>query len=223
MRSGLVAVGLALVVVGAVVGYTGISIVGPTQSRGFTQALSVPNIMPFHQRVDVVHVTNSSSATFVVSWTSTQALNVTLYQGVPCGSSSGYCETAGPLAQWPSNTSGQWSHNGRVTDPYLLAIENLQPSNTSLVGSLAESYPDGHGSAPTSTVLTILAGGVLLIAIGGLALFLGLFLRSGVYSEPESLSPRYAHELDRAADPLDEPFDEDLGPEEDVPGPPGTH
>jgi hypothetical protein len=224
VRPGLVAVGIALVVVGVLVGYVGLSTPGSPISKGLSREFSVPEVLPAHQRIDIVTVVNSTSANFVLSWTSTAPLNVTLFQGVACSSASGFCTSGPPLASWPSNTSGGWLHSGTVVNPYLLDVDNHQSSNVSLAGSLAESYPDGTGPAPTSTVVTLLAGGVLLVVIGGLALFLGLFLRSGVYAEPEPLVPRYAHELDRSGvDPLDEPFEEEPDSDEEPPGYPPAH
>lgn len=218
VRPGLVAIGLALVLVGAVVGYTGLSIPGVSVPAGFTETISAPNVAPSHERVDVISVMNTSSGTFAISWTSTQNLNVSLYQGVACTSASHYCESGLALARWPANSSGNWKHAGGIVNPYLLTIQNLEATNVSLAGSLAESYPGGTGAPPASAVVTILAGAVLLVAIGGMALFLGLFLRGGVYSEPESVTPRYAHELESPGDPLDEPFDEDPQPDEEPPG-----
>lgn len=224
MRPGLVAIGIALVVVGGLVCYVGLSVPGSTIAKGLTREISVPDILPAHQRIDVVAVANSSSGSFVFSWTATQPLNVSLYQGVPCSSASGFCESGAALTKWSANTTGGWSHSGAIVSPYLLAIENPQATNVSLTGSLAETYPDGTTAPPTSMLLTILAGGVLLVVIGGLALFLGLFLRGGVYSEPDSVPPRYAHELERSGvDPLDEPFDEGLDSDEEPPGYPPAH
>ena len=226
MRPGLVAIGLALVAVGALVGYTGFSIQGTSQSTGFIRAISAPNIAPHQDRVLVVSVVNSSVGSFALSWSATAALNVSLFQGVPCNSVSRYCSSGPALAAWPGLATGNWSRSGAIVTPYLLSMENLGKANATLVGSMAESYPDGTRPPPTTTVLTVLAGAILLVAIGGMALFLGLFLRGGVYTEPESVSPRYAHELDRpegAVDPLDEPFEEDLESDEEPPGPRGAH
>jgi hypothetical protein len=222
VRPGLVVVGLALLAVGGVVGYAGLTLPGTGYASGLTETISAPNIAPAQLRVVEITVTNSSSGSFSLSWASPATLNVSLYQGVACPSPAHYCESGRALADWPANTSGNWRHTGTIMSPYLLAMQNPGSANVTLEGSLAESYPDGTSPAPTSTVLTVLAGGVLLVTIGGLALFLGLFLRRGVYAEPESVPPRYAHELDRPRegyiDPLDEPFDEEADATEEPGG-----
>jgi hypothetical protein len=223
VRPGLVAIGVAFAIIGAVVGYTAFTVTGSTITVGLTETISAPNIAPNQDRIDVISLANTSAGTFVLSWTANQTLTVNLYQGVPCTSVSHYCASGAALVTWPSNGSGDWRHSGRIVTPYLLSMYSTRATNVTLEGSLAESYPDGANPPPATTVLTILSGGILLVTIGGLSLFLGLFLRGNVYSEPESVMPRYAHELGRPGDPLDEPFEEDLESDEEPAAPSRGH
>lgn len=220
----MVAVGLALAIVGAGVILSGfLAPVNPGSTTARLSSISAPNIVPNQTRVAQISMTNTSSGYFEISWSSTHDLSVTLYQGVRCSGPSGYCISGPALVAWPSNTSGSWNRTGPLSFPYLLSMYNLALINISLRGTLAESFTTGPNSLPTWAMVIILAGGVTLLAIGALAVFLGLFLRSGVYTVPESVTPRYAHELDRPGDPLDEPFDDEGAPDLQGPDPPPTH
>jgi hypothetical protein len=166
----------------------------------------------------VIPGTNSSTGTLEFTWSATHSIAVAVYQGVPCSAASHYCISGSALANWPANSTGAWNRSGALTFPYLLSMQNSEFANATLRGSVAESFTVQMASVPTWTLLLILAGGVLLVAIGALAVFLGLFLRSGVYTEPEHVTPRYAHELAKPGDPLDEPFEP--GPGSDGRSPP---
>ena len=210
MRTGLVAVGLALAVVGVAVTMSGVLIpASQTTSEARLNVLTVPGLVTNETRIAVILMTNTSSGTLDFSWSANHSIAVALYQGTPCSGVSHYCSLGAALADWPAALSGSWNTTGLLTFPYLLSMENTEPTNATLRGTVAESFSFGTTTLPTWAVISILAGGVLLVVIGAMAVFLGLFLRAGVYSEPESVTPRYAHELARPGDPLDEPFDEE--------------
>ncbi len=225
MRTGLLAIGVALAVVGAILGVTGFILPGTTPSHTYTQtrAISAPNIVPYQDRVGVVSGVNTSSGTFSISWSSTQTLAVSLYQGIPCSSVSHYCMSGPALVSWSANASGLWTHSGALTFPFLLSLYNTHLSNTSFAGSALESYATNSNNIPGWAELTILAGAVLLVALGGMAAFLGLFLRRGVYDEPAPVLPRYPAPVPRDHDPLDDPFEDDADLESDGPEPPAAH
>jgi hypothetical protein len=221
VRTGLLAVGLALALVGAGVTLSGFLIpTGHSTTEARLNTISAPNIAYEQTRVGLIWMTNTSSGTLAFSWSATHAITVAIYQGVPCSSGAHYCASGAPMVDWPSNSSGAWNRSGGMTFPFLLSMQNVQVTNATLRGTLAESFVIDTPTLPTWAVFTILAGGVLLVAMGGVAVFLGLFLRSGVYSRPESVPPRYAHELDRVDDPLDEPFDEEELDSDEGPPPP---
>ena len=224
MRTGLIVIGLALAIVGAGVTLSGFLAPGGTPSTtARLNSISAPNIVPNQTRVAVISMTNTSSGSLELSWSSTRNLTVTVYQGVRCTGASGYCVSGPALVAWASNTSGTWNRTGPLAFPYLLSMFNSALVNITLRGTLAESFTTGTNSLPTWAVAIILAGGLILLAIGALAVFLGLFLRTGVYSEPEPVLPRYAHALDRPVDPLDGPFDEEGDSDPGRPGRPPNH
>lgn len=216
--------GLALALVGVAVILSGflIPVGGPGVTEARLNSITAPNIASEQTRIGVIWMTNTSSGTLELSWSATHAIVVAVYQGVPCSAASRFCASGPALADWPSNSSGSWNRTGSLSFPYLLSMENVEVSNATLRGTVAESFASDSPTLPTWAVVTILAGGTLLLAIGGLAVFLGLFLRRGVYTEPASVTPRYAHELARPGDPLDEPFED--GPAGDGnAGPPPAH
>jgi hypothetical protein len=210
VRTGLVVVGLVLALVGVGVALSGFLL--PTNNSSTEvrlSSLSAPNIASEQTRVALISMVNASSGTLQVTWSASHVLQVAVYQGTPCSAPARYCPSGAPLVNWPSNASGTWNRTGQLTFPYLLSMTNLQVANATLRGTVVESFTVGGNSIATWIVVTILVGGLLLVSIGALAVFLGLFLRGGVYTEPESVPPRYAHELDRPGDPLDWPVDDD--------------
>jgi hypothetical protein len=225
VRTGLFAVGLAFAVVGAVLGVTGFIL--PQSTPGSTLAkvssISAPNIVPSQVRTGVVLLVNTSSGTFSITWSATHAMSVDLYQGVSCSAPSHYCDSGPPLVTWPMNTSGLWTQSGTLRSPLLLSLTNSGSTNVTFSGSTLESYAVGGSNLPAWVELTILAGAVLLVAIGGLAVFLGLFLRSGVYSRPDAVLPRYASGLDGPDDEFDDPYEDEADPDLDGPEPPASH
>jgi hypothetical protein len=112
-------------------------------------------------------------------------LDVGLYAGEPCRGAGSVCPTGPPFASWTAR-SGQWNAKGSLTFPWVLEIRNPNQTSSSLNGALLESWP------ATSTfnfgwgVIVSLAGAVILLGIGGVAVFLGLFLRPGVYGRPDA-------------------------------------
>ncbi|MGP8071632.1 MAG: hypothetical protein ACLPZM_00670 [Thermoplasmata archaeon] len=224
MRTGLVVIGLALAIVGAGVTLSGfLAPVGTDSMHARLNSISAPNIQFNETRLPVIWMTNTSSGSLELSWSATYNLAVSVYQAVRCSTGSGFCTSGAAFVTWSSNTSGTWNRTGALSFPYLLSIHNSAQTIATLRATLAESFTVGPSSLPTWAMIIILAGGVTLVAIGALAVFLGLFLRPGVYSGPEPITPRYAHELNRPVDPLDEPFDEEDLPPVDVDDPPSGH
>jgi len=204
VRTGLVLLGAVLLVVGGVLGYIGV--VAPagstTHDLASSRAISAPNIYPNQTRTDEVTLVATPSGLVSIAWNATQSLSVQLYQGVACGAAVSYCRSGPALANWPANLTGLWNTSGAIASPLILVLSNHHSTNVSFTGLVAEEYTSVTVlRAPTWSVVAILAGAGLLLAIGGVAAFLGVFLRGGVYTEPESVRPRYyVHELDPVDD-----------------------
>ncbi len=229
MRAGLVVLGVALLVVGGVLGYVGVTATGGATTRGLesVRAISAPNIYPNQTRTDDVGLVTTSNGLLSFAWNATQSLSVEIYQGTPCGGPGQYCHSGAALAAWPANLTGLWNISGALASPMILVLTNHHDTNTSFTGLVAEEYTTVTPlRAPTWSVVAILTGAGLLVAIGGIVTFLGLFLRGGVYTEPEAVRPRYyASELDGPYDPEEEEFDDgpdgEGGGRTDAGGPPG--
>lgn len=117
-----------------------------------------------------------------LSWTSSGAASVSFWAVAPCSGTNGDCPITPALATWSSNRSGNWSVTGTIVAGYLLTIRNADGAALSISVATSESY-GGHGSAPAFPVWLFMASGsLLLLVIGSVAVFLGLYLPGGVYS-----------------------------------------
>jgi len=117
-----------------------------------------------------------------LSWNSSAPATVTLTPAVLCDTPLGVCPDGPPVLSWTSATSGEGTVSSANASAYILDVEN--PSNATLrfTASVTVSY---HPGPPLSTWAwgLIALGGITLLGIGGVAVFLGLFLPGGVYDE----------------------------------------
>ncbi len=218
MRTGLVIVGVALAVVGA--GLT-LSAFFQPGAPSLTQVnpLAAPNLQPGLPRTMVVWLENTTSGTLELNWVSSSTVNVSVYQATSCGfvnanAHVSYCPQGAALVSWPSNSSGHWNTTGAISFPLLLNLQNLGAKPVTVNAVFDEVWSSTNPGVPTWIFVSTLAGGVVCITLGGVAIFLGLFLRSGLYSPPPS-----ADGLD--PDDLDPEFDAgELEPDDDLPNDP---
>jgi hypothetical protein len=205
-----VALGVALTVVGAGVSLTAF-LQTPQSSDTQLAPFSVTSLPAGAATTDLLWMQNTSSGSIEIDWVSTLPLNVTFYLGAHCEMSSHVCPSGVPIKTWTSTSAGRWSVNGALNFPYLLNFLNPGPARANVTGSAAETFAAGSTSPPTWAFVASLAGGVSCISIGAVALYLGLFLREGVYDAP--LTDAYgADEFDEYSEggDLEEPPD-DLG------------
>jgi len=186
VRPGLVVLGTVIGVVGAGVLASAFFLPPPT-TEAQLGSLTVPNLAAGHTYNSVIVGTNVSSGTLAISWTSTAAIKGALYRSAPCAEQPSPCPVGSPLVQWPANLSGRWLYQGALAFPLILAITNNGPNIVTVQGTPVELY--SVGGTPTWAVLSIFAGAGILIGIGGLAVFLGLFLRGGIYPAPRRPRP----------------------------------
>jgi hypothetical protein len=133
-----------------------------------------------------------TSEQFSLVWRSSSPVQVILEQTSPCYSP---CPTGPVLIDWPSNVSGSWSGTGPFHFPLQCLVENMrsQPANVTLTGRAVSSTP-----IPLSLAVELLlgAGAGGLFIVGGLAVFLGLFLKADPYGSPTVLVHRSPDEPD---------------------------
>jgi hypothetical protein len=219
VRSGLVVVGVALAVVGA--GLTLAAFFEPgNPSQSQVNPLAAPNLEPGLPRTMYVWLQNVSSGSLDVSWVSSADVNVTIYRATDCRFLSGfggtvsttqYCPDGPALASWPANSSGHWNTTGPITFPLILNLADVGPKTVNVNAVFDEIWASTSPRVPTWIFVSTLAGGAACITIGGISIFLGLFLRSGVYSGPAP-DPQRDPDLDdfdeSELDLDDERFDE---------------
>lgn len=199
--------------VGAVIAIVGVGVLvagatlsaGPTGTRSdnFGPIEIGPSPSTFNQTVTGV---NQTSASVVLNWTATGDVNVSLYEAVRCASAGGICPHGAPLVSWTGST-GEWTRVGGVTFPWLLIVENARTSPVTLTGSALESWPATNSPQLDWGLLIIVVGAVILLVLGGTAVFLGLFLRGGVYDrggvEPAGENPPELYDPDFPDDDLE--------------------
>ncbi|MGA9840358.1 MAG: hypothetical protein WBF81_09795 [Thermoplasmata archaeon] len=208
MRKGLLLTGGAIAVIGVGVLVASLSLMSGVAVTQTSDA-AVPNVPPHSSYTLLVSGVNQSSATTNLVWASSQYLQVALYAPGPCAAGAGICPNGPPIATW-WNDSGTWSESGRASFPLILNLTNPNASRASFTATVVETYTPGASSTlPWLQYLPLIGAGVL-VAIGGLAVFLGLFLRSGVYGRGGATVP---------PGDLDEDFD-DPYPDSDIDGPP---
>jgi hypothetical protein len=135
-----------------------------------------------------------NSETFTLSWHAVAPIHVVLEQSTPCASS---CPTGPVLVVWASNATGTWTGHGPFHYPLLCLLTNPQTraTNATVLGRAVSTYPS---PLPWVYELLLGAGAAGLFLVGGVSVFLGLFLRGNPYGPP---SPVVSQHPDDVGDP----------------------
>jgi hypothetical protein len=175
--------------IGAVVGVVGVGLIVTLfllSSGALTTnrtSFENPTLSADSVWVEVVTRSGSSQATVTLSWSSSEPVNVTLTPAQACSSLLGYCASGAPVFNWTLQTSGKATDSSASAPAYLLRVVNPSASDCRVSAVASVSYNPGS-SLPDWAWFLIVAGGVILLAMGGIAIFLGLFLPRGVYQDP---------------------------------------
>ena len=136
------------------------------------------------------------TASFAFSWNASGSAEVDWYAASPCGNPLGWCR--GPwIANW-SATSGLWHGSGRPMSGYYVLVNNSGNATVTFTGEFVESYPDAEPHLGVAPLAWTMGGGGLLIGMGALAIYLGIFLPSGVYEgrpQDDLTNPEYYDDL----------------------------
>jgi hypothetical protein len=127
--------------------------------------------------------TDTSSGTFTLRWQSTVPLTVRLYDASKCSQGPTNCALGTPLASWPSNATGDWGTQGALSFPFVLSWSDTG-NTTGSFQALADEKWTTTASVPMLTLILVFGSGGALAVVGATALFLGVFLRSGIYQRP---------------------------------------
>lgn len=183
------------------------------------QTIATAGIAPYTNYTHEIPVTLVKSATFSLNWTGSASVQVFLYVAGVCGNGSGeyVCGEGGPVAHWWSAT-GTWTWSGAATEPWLIVVYNVNGTTVSFSGSMVETYPAKGTFTDGIGLLVLILASVVLLGIGSLAVFLGLFLRGGVYGRSQ---PPPVGQPDSAILPPPGDDGSDADWDDDRPPPPG--
>ena len=195
MRPGLVAVGVVLVALGAISAVLVLpDFVGAANTPHAATGQAPVNLPSGASQLLPINGTDTTSGSFTLSWSAAAPLNVTLYERGSCSPGDYPCILGNTADHWADVESGSFSAQGAVAYPYLIELDNLNPTPTTSLIQWTQHTEDSPFSLLTAVVLLL---SVLLLAIiGGLVLFLGLFLRGGVYSGRRDLVSQSAEDVD---------------------------
>lgn len=201
MRRGLVLVGIAVAVVGGFFLGTLFSL-PPPPARIASETLYAPTITLGHPADEVLRPTSASSATLNVFWVSNNPVTAGVYATDPCAPNGSACTYPTPLFAWADNRSGDWTTPTSVALPVYLLLTNNGSDPTTVSGTVIATYTPAGGYLPTWSMISLVSGAGVVLAIGAVLLFLGLFLPSGVYrrTPPPELSPEELERLKRVPD-----------------------
>lgn len=202
MRSGLLVAGAAVAIVGAGLMVSLFFLPGvPTNTR--YSSVSIADLAPNTTRSWPITESPAISATLSLTWSAGSTVSVSLWRASTCGGAT--CPASPALAVWNANVSGTWSFDGTVGSLVLLSVTNFGHATTTFTGAVTETYVVASPSQVVPAWALITIGGLFLLGIGGVAIFLGLFLEPGVYRPPGSDLGRFdeerRHEIGR--DPND--------------------
>jgi len=179
VRTGLLAVGAAMAIVGAgVVAAITMPFAAPDTSRSSQSWDFV--VPPESLKTYNITATPGDSASVRFAWNSTVATKVVWYSAGPCSPTPNWC-VSGILASWNGNTTGKWTVSGVPPTGYRVQIVDSGSAPVSFSGQFVESVSEPSHHLPMVPFAFVLSGGSILIGLGGLSIYLGLFLPSGTF------------------------------------------
>lgn len=190
--------------VGGVLGMLGIATIAtftlvPGSSENTFEFATLPQpFTPHSSGSALLTGTPTGSGGLTISWRASAPLTVTLFPATGCGSPAPSCATGSAVASWAQAPGGNWSTSGKLSFPYLIAWN--EPAN--LTGNVTVAGVETMQVRVAPSVLTELVidgAGAALAVIGAVAVFLGLFLRGGVYRGPPPVVSRSADDVEEVA------------------------
>ncbi|HEV2165401.1 MAG TPA: hypothetical protein VGS23_00255 [Thermoplasmata archaeon] len=181
MRLGLVVVGIAFLAVAAA-SATSLYLWPRTPStQEITTELPVTFSAPNQTREALLSGTSEPAGSFTLDWQASAPFDVELFNAPGCARASVACEKTPAVAEWPANLSGHYEADGALAYPYLVVWTEKGPADASLQAT-AESVAQVSSTAPAWTSVVTDVALASLGSVGALSLFLGLFLRGGVFA-----------------------------------------
>ncbi|MCI4347522.1 MAG: hypothetical protein L3J97_02745 [Thermoplasmata archaeon] len=163
----------------------------PTTSTTDTR-LPTFTIAPNATETVPISGSNGTSEQFSLNWGSTAAIRFELQSPAGCSST---CWITSTIVVWPSDTSGTWAGSGPFHYPLQCVLKNVGSSSAN-VNLHARAISTSATHPPLEFDLVVGAGAAALFAVGGLAVFLGLFLRANPFGPTPPLAPRSAEDVE---------------------------
>jgi hypothetical protein len=186
VRTGLVVLGTLIAVIGAGLIIALFVLSGGSSSSSQT-SFADPSLSGTANQTWTLAGPPWSGGSLSLSWTTSSDANVLVIPAANCVSPSGSCPVGPAVLSWTMATSGKGTVSPTNASLYILRVENPGANPLSFSASVSVKYTPG---VPINVWIMgmIIAGGVSLLVIGGIALFLGLFLPGGVYrdADPET-------------------------------------
>ena len=185
MRPGLVAIGSGLLVLGALV--VASAFATPSPADHASDQRSAVTLAPGSRVALYLWAENGTTSAFSVNWASTAPVTGGLRTASGCGPDPAACVGGPSIENWNATRSGGWSSlvsGGR----WLLSLQADGPGSATINLTVAASST-GSTTPPAWAMYVQLASATALGAAGATALFLGLFLRGGVYPRPGAGGP----------------------------------
>jgi hypothetical protein len=184
VRTGLVVLGTLIAVIGA-----GLIIVLFVLSGGSTTSsrtsFADPALSGHSNQTWTIAGPPWSGGSISIVWTTSADANVTLIPATSCVGPSGFCPVGPAVLNWTMATSGKGTVASTNASLYVLRVMNSGGNPLTFSAQVSVTYSPGVPFGMWIMV-TIIAGGVTLLVIGGVALFLGLFLPGGVYRDADA-------------------------------------
>lgn len=208
MRPGLVGLGAILLALAAVT--VGVLFLGSGPPTTTSTATLEPVPIAAHAQADVaLSGSNTTDGTANLVWASNVPLTVQLYNPSHCPLSNETCVDSTLVMSWAHSMGGQYRATGNIQEPFLLVLNNSGSRDGSYTWSFTTSTVP---SLPELTLILVVALALVVGVSGGIAMFLGLFLRSGVYDGPRSM-------VSQSADDVEEIVRGETDPDDDLDGP----
>ncbi len=205
MRPGLVVVGILLAVVGAATLVSAVVLPLAASATSVSRSTETFVVPGSGTGVSGIHLPSAAPQTLVISWASDRPVGVELLPAVACArGASGLCPDGAPVQQWSQTEGGSWSPNSGFAGAYLLRATTSTPVPATVNWTLVETYASTAPALPLWSYAAFLTAGTGLLVIGGAGMFLGFFLRPGVYQgrpPPGPLGPEALEEWAWANDP----------------------
>ncbi len=199
MRPWLVVVGIVFVTLGA--GSLAALYFGDQGSVSATNGTG-PVTFPLASNASEVLTlqgTNGTTEHFDFAWSSSSIIWVQLEWSAGCAPGGVGCWPAETIALWNANQSGDWTGTGPFHYPMLCILRNTNSDPATVtVSSRATAETAVHVTLVFALVLGLSAAG--LFVVGGIAVFLGLFLASDPYGPSPSLVSRSAEDVDEVVE-----------------------